>query len=104
MDDAKATKKEKTNKQKGDDGEKFSESVIQTIHYVTEIHPRTYKPVYLPNGKKIMVSYLELYLFYHNSIKSVKVFINCLIGLEKIKKVSIHHYLVQDPMFLFNLT
>lgn len=64
MDDAKATKKEKSTKQKGDDGEKFAESVIQTIHYVTEIHPRTYKPVYLPNGKKIMVSQDN---DYHNS-------------------------------------
>ena len=48
--------KEKSNKQKGDEGEKFVESVLQSIEYVTEIHPRTFRPVFLPNGRKIMAS------------------------------------------------
>lgn len=49
-------KKEKSNKQKGDEGEIFVSSVLQVIRYITEIHPRTYRPVFLPNGKRIMVS------------------------------------------------
>ncbi len=56
--------KEKSNKQKGDEGEKFAYSVMTTIRYITEIHPRTFRPVYLPNGKKIMVAQDN---DYHNS-------------------------------------
>ncbi len=59
-----AVTKTKSNKQKGDEGEKFAYSVMTTIRYITEIHPRTFRPVYLPNGKKIMVSQDN---DYHNS-------------------------------------
>ena len=49
-------KKKKSAKKKGDEGEMFVSSVLQVIRYITEIHPRTYRPVFLPNGKRIMVS------------------------------------------------
>ena len=48
--------KEKSNKQKGDEGESFVQSILQVMKYITEIHPRTFRPVFLQNGKKIMVS------------------------------------------------
>ena len=63
MDDAKATKKGKSKKQKGDDGEKFTASVLQIMHYVTEIHPRTYKSLFI-KGKRMLVSKDN---DYHNS-------------------------------------
>ena len=63
MNDAKSTKKGKSKKQKGDDGEKFVASVLQIIHYVTEIHPRTYKSLFI-KGKRILVSQDN---DYHNS-------------------------------------
>ena len=56
--------KEKSNKQKGEEGEEFAHSVMTTIRYITEIHPRTFRPVCLPNGKKIMVAQDN---DYHNS-------------------------------------
>lgn len=56
MVDKETATKEKSNKQKGDEGEKFVESVLQVMEYITEIHPRTFRPVFLPGGKKIMVS------------------------------------------------
>ena len=48
--------KEKSNKQMGDDGESFVQSILQVMKYITEIHPRTFRPVFIKNGKKIMVS------------------------------------------------
>jgi hypothetical protein len=57
-------KKEQTKKQKGDLGEQFVSSCLDKIGYITEIHPRTYRTVYLKGGKKILVS---LDNDYHNS-------------------------------------
>ena len=57
-------KKEQTKKQTGDLGEQFVSRCLDKIGYITEIHPRTYRTVYLKGGKKILVS---LDNHYHNS-------------------------------------
>ena len=57
-------KKQQTKKQKGDLGEQFVSGVLNQIGYISEIHPRTYRTVYLKGGKKMMVSQDN---DYHNS-------------------------------------
>lgn len=48
--------REQTRKQKGDIGEQFVSSILESMGYVTEIHPRTFRQVYLKGGRKLMVS------------------------------------------------
>ena len=48
--------KTKSRKEKGDEGEKFVLFALKEMGYVTELHPRTYRPIYLPSKKVIMVS------------------------------------------------
>ena len=52
----KMKKQTSKNKKKGDDGEKFVYDLLTNMTYITEIHPRTYHPVFLKNGKRVMVS------------------------------------------------
>ena len=55
--------KPKSTNQKGDEAEKFAKEVLETIEYVTEIHPRTHKVIFV-NGKRILISKDN---DYHNS-------------------------------------
>ena len=48
----------------GDEGEHFVADYLSRRHYATEIHPRTFKVLHLPNGKTIVVSKDN---DYHNS-------------------------------------
>ena len=55
--------KSKSTNQKGDEAEKFAKEVLETLEYVTEIHPRTHKVIFV-NGKRILISKDN---DYHNS-------------------------------------
>ena len=44
-----------TNKKKGDEAEKFVATTMREKYPLVEIHPRTYKPIYV-HGKRIMIS------------------------------------------------
>ena len=44
-----------TTKQKGDEAEKFVATTMREKYPLVEIHPRTYKPIYV-HGKRILVS------------------------------------------------
>ena len=48
--------KEKSAKKKGDDGEKFVFFVLKAMGYISEMHPRTFRPVFLKGGMQVMVS------------------------------------------------
>ena len=61
----------KTSKQTGNEGEKFVATYLQNLNFITEIHPRTSRPVLNKEGKPVYVNGRPLRISsdndYHNN-------------------------------------